>query len=119
MFKEALQEIVDKTDGGFAGLLMDSAGVTIDSYAKADALMDINAVGVEFGILINSIKKAAESLEAGNPQEIAIATDKMTTIIRPIGDGYFLALTLHPGGNFGKGRYLMRIAVPALLKELS
>jgi predicted regulator of Ras-like GTPase activity (Roadblock/LC7/MglB family) len=118
MFKEALRDIVDRTEGGIAGLLMDANGITLESYAREDAPFDINAIGIEFGVLLGSIKKAADMLEAGTTNEVAITTDRMITIIRMLGPEYFLALTIRPEGNFGKGRYLMRTAAPKLLAEL-
>jgi predicted regulator of Ras-like GTPase activity (Roadblock/LC7/MglB family) len=119
MFKDALRDIVEKTDGGLAGLLMDSSGIALETYATSEATtFDINNVGVEFGVVLGSIKKAAEMLEAGTTQEVAINTDKLVTIIRLLGDTYYLALTMKPDGNFGKGRYMMRTAAPKLLAEL-
>ncbi len=118
MFRETLREIVEKTEGAMAGLVMDSEGIAVDSYARADAPFDITTVGIEFGVILGSIKRAAESLEAGRAREIAIATDKMIAIIRTLGDSYFLAVALQPDGNFGKGRFLMRSAAPRLLAEL-
>jgi predicted regulator of Ras-like GTPase activity (Roadblock/LC7/MglB family) len=118
MFKDALRELVEGTDGGMAGLVMDSSGIALETYAKDDAPFDINTIGIEFGVVIGSIKRAAEMLEAGNANEIAVGTDKLVTIIRTLGDTYFLALAMTPEGNFGKGRYLMRTAAPKLLAEL-
>jgi predicted regulator of Ras-like GTPase activity (Roadblock/LC7/MglB family) len=118
MFKEVLREIVDRTEGAIAGLLMDSSGIAVDSYAKDGAPFDISAIGVEFGILLGSIKKAAENVEAGATNEVAISTDKMITIIRVLTGDYYLALAIAPEGNFGKGRYLMRTAAPKLQAEL-
>ena len=119
MFQEALREIVDKVEGGVAGLIMDSEGIAVDSYARDGAAFDINVVGIEFGVVLGSIKRAAESLEAGKANEVAIGTDKMITLIRTLGDTYFLALTLKPDGNLGKGRFLMRTAAPKLIAELA
>jgi predicted regulator of Ras-like GTPase activity (Roadblock/LC7/MglB family) len=118
MFKEALRDIVERTDGGIAGLLMDSSGIAIESYARENAPFDITVIGVEYGVLLGSIRKASEMLEAGTANEVAISTDKMITIIRTLGTDYFLALAITPEGNFGKGRYMMRIALPKLLAEL-
>lgn len=117
MFKDALQDIVEKTEGGIAGLLMDSSGIAIESYAKDGAPFDISVIGVEYGVLIGTIKKATQLLEAGETKEIAIATDKFITILRPLGE-YFVALAIEPGGNFGKGRFLVRNAAPKFLAEL-
>jgi predicted regulator of Ras-like GTPase activity (Roadblock/LC7/MglB family) len=118
MFQEALREIVDKTEGGVAGLIMDSEGIAVDSYAREGAPFDITTVGIEFGVVLGSIKRAADSLEAGKTNEIAINTEKMITIIRTLNDTYFLALTMRPDGNLGKGRYMMRTAAPKLIAEL-
>jgi predicted regulator of Ras-like GTPase activity (Roadblock/LC7/MglB family) len=118
MFKEAIRDVVEGTDGGIAGILMDFEGIAVDSYVKGDSL-DINAVGAEFSVILKSIQRATESLEAGGAREIAIQSDKVTTLIRILNDEYFLALTLSPDGNFGKGRYLMRTAAPKLLEQLS
>ena len=119
MFQDALKEIVDKTDGGIAGLIMDSEGIAVESYARDGAPFDINTVGIEFGVVLGSIKRAAESLDAGKAHEVAIGTDKMITLIRTLGDTYFLALSMRPDGNFGKGRYMMRTVAPRLLAELA
>ena len=118
MFQDALREIVDKVEGGVAGLIMDSEGIAVDSYSRDDSHFDITTVGIEFGVVLSSIKRAADSLEAGTTSEVAIGTDKIITIIRTLGDNYFLALTLRPDGNLGKGRFLMRTAAPKLLAEL-
>lgn len=118
MFRELLRDIVDKTEGGVAGLIMDSEGIAVETYARDGAAFDITTVGIEYGVVLGSIKRATESLEAGKAHEVAIGTDKLVTIIRTLGDSYFIAVALHPDGNFGKGRYLMRAAAPKLLAEL-
>lgn len=118
MFKETLRDLVEGTEGGLAGLLMDYSGIALESYAKDDSPFDINAIGIEFGVVIGQIKRAAEMLEAGSASEISVGTDRVITLIRTLGDTYFLALAITPGGNFGKGRYLMRTAAPKLIAEL-
>src|SRR4029079_3448503 len=119
MFKEALRDIVEATEGGLAGILMDSSGIALESYAKEGAPFDINTIGVEFSVVIGSIRRAAEMLEAGSANEIAVGTDRLVTLIRTLGDTYFLALAMRPDGNLGKGRYLMRTAAPKLIAELA
>jgi predicted regulator of Ras-like GTPase activity (Roadblock/LC7/MglB family) len=118
MFKEALRELVEKTDGGQASLLMDSSGIALESYSRDGVQVDIDTVGVEFSVVIGAIKRASEMLEAGEAREMVVSTAKMLTIIRMVNDSYFLALTMAPEGNFGKGRYLMRTTVPKLAAEL-
>jgi predicted regulator of Ras-like GTPase activity (Roadblock/LC7/MglB family) len=119
MFKEALQTVVDGTDGAIAGLLMDFEGIPLESYAKPDALIDIETVGAEVSVVVKGIQRATEMLDAGETSEVSFKSDKMITLIRVINKGYFVALTLTPDANLGKGRYLLRLLAPKLADELA
>ena len=119
MFKESLQGIVNGTDGGLAGLLMDFEGIPLEVYAKDESPFDIEAVGAEISVVVKAIQRAIEMLDAGETKEVAVKSDKMVTLIRVLDETYFVALAMLPDGNFGKGRYLMRVAAPSLIEELS
>jgi predicted regulator of Ras-like GTPase activity (Roadblock/LC7/MglB family) len=119
MFKEVLQGIVDGTDGGLAGLLMDFEGIPLETYAKDEAPFDIEAVGAEISVVVKSVQRAIEMLDAGETKEVAVKSDKMVTLIRVLDETYFMALALTPDGNQGKGRFLLRVAAPKLLAELA
>jgi predicted regulator of Ras-like GTPase activity (Roadblock/LC7/MglB family) len=121
MFKETLQHIVESTDGAIAGLLMGFDGIAVESYTRDEAAggKDIGEIGMEFSVIVGSIKRAAEALEAGHAKEVAIQAENMTTLIRVVNDEYFLALTLRPDGNPGKGRYILRTNAPKLLADLA
>ena len=119
MFKEALQGVVDGTDGGIAGLLMDFEGIPLESYAKEDSTIDIETVGAEVSVVVKGIQRATEMLDAGETSEVSFKSEKMITLIRVINKGYFIALTLSPNANLGKGRYLLRLLAPKLAEELA
>jgi predicted regulator of Ras-like GTPase activity (Roadblock/LC7/MglB family) len=118
MFKEALQEVVDGTEGGIAGLLMDADGITVESYTRDGAEIDIATVGMELSAVLKDITRATEQLDTGAMREVAIQADKLTTLVRAVTREYFVALALSPEGNFGKGRFLLRLAQPRLLAAL-
>lgn len=118
MFTETLKALVDQTEGGVASLLMDSSGIALETYVREGAELDITTVGIEFSVVLGSIKRASEMLDAGTARELSIGTEKLTTLIRCLGDSYFLAVALEPDGNHGKARYLMRTAAPKLLADL-
>jgi predicted regulator of Ras-like GTPase activity (Roadblock/LC7/MglB family) len=118
MFKEALQRVVDEVEGGMAGLLMDFEGIPLESYAREDSAFDIEAVGAEVSVVVKAIQRASEMLDAGDTREVAFKSAKMITLIRVLNENYFVALTLAPEGNLGKGRYLLRVAAPQLAEEL-
>jgi predicted regulator of Ras-like GTPase activity (Roadblock/LC7/MglB family) len=117
VFKQALQKIVDHVEGGVAGLIMGFDGIAIDQYTREDKL-DVNTIGMEFSFILTQVKKAAETLEMGAVNEVTIKAEKLTIVIRVLSNDYFLALALGPDGNFGKGRYLMRVIAPKLQAEL-
>ena len=119
MFQAVLQEVVDNTEGGLATLLMDFQGVAVDSYSKPNAPFDITPIGAEFSVVMKSIQRAAQMLEAGNTSEVSIQAEKMITLIRVVNDSYFVAFSMTPDANLGKARYMLRTRLPALLKELS
>src|SRR5689334_6899660 len=106
MFQENLKRLVDDTEGGVAGLLMGFDGIAVDSYVKPNDTLDIQTVGMEFSFILIQVRKAAEMLEVGAVQEIAIRTQAVTILIRVLSTEYFTALAIRPDGNFGKGRYL-------------
>ncbi len=118
MFQDALRNIVNKADGGIAAIVMDSNGIALDSYTVDGATFDINTIGIEFGVVLGDVKRAAKSLDAGDAHEIAIGTGRLVTIVRMLNDQYYLALAMSPDGNIGKGRYLMRTQAPGLIAQL-
>jgi predicted regulator of Ras-like GTPase activity (Roadblock/LC7/MglB family) len=118
MFKEPLRKIVDNVEGGIAGLVMGFDGISVESYTREGHKIDINTVGMEFSFILTQVRKAAEILDVGKCNEIAIKAEKLTLVVRVLNHDYFLALALAPEGNFGKGRYLMRVVAPRLQAEL-
>jgi predicted regulator of Ras-like GTPase activity (Roadblock/LC7/MglB family) len=118
MFKEALQGVVDSTEGGLAGLLMDFEGIPLESYARHGQATDIEVVGAEVSVVVKAIQRATEMLDAGETREVSFKSDKLVTLIRIINKDYFVAMTMNPDGNFGKGRFLLRLVAPKLRDEL-
>ena len=119
MFKELLRDVVERTEGGIAGLVMGFDGITVEQYLKSGSTMDVETLGMEFSVVLGHVARAAEQLNAGAAKEVAIRADRQTTVMRFINDEYFIALTLTPEGNLGKGRFLLRMASPKLLDELT
>jgi len=118
MFQGLLKDVVDGTSGGVASVVMDFDGIALESYSKPDAAFDVMTVGIELSVVLRSARQAAEALGAGTTQELAVVAEQMTTVVRLINANYFVALTLAPGGNVGKGRYLLRTRAPELASEL-
>jgi predicted regulator of Ras-like GTPase activity (Roadblock/LC7/MglB family) len=99
-------------------MLMDFEGIALEVFTTDGSEIDIETVGAEASVVVKAIQRATEMLDAGATREVAFQSDKLTTLIRIVNDNYFMALTLAPDGNFGKGRYLMRVTAPTLASEL-
>ena len=119
MFLDNIKRLVSETEGGVAGLLMGFDGIAVESYTAPDGGVDIQTVGMEFSFILTQVRKAAETLEVGAVQEVAIRTGALTMLIRVVSSEYFVALAIRPDGNFGKGRYLLRLVAPKLQAEIA
>ena len=86
MFKEILQDLVDRADGGVAGLLMASDGIAIDQYSKVDGPFDIESVGMEYSVVLKGMQRASEMLDAGSTKEVSVETERLTTVVRMLSD---------------------------------
>ena len=118
MFKNILQDIVDRTEGGVASVLMGFDGIAVETYQGTDSPFDAEDIGMEYSVVLGQIKKAAEMLEIGVTREVAINAERMTTVIRLLSEEYFIAVVLKPQGNQGKARFLMRTSAEKLLENL-
>ncbi|HEY1587690.1 MAG TPA: hypothetical protein VGH63_18455 [Polyangia bacterium] len=119
MFLDNIKRLVAETEGAVAGLLMGFDGIAVESYTAPDGGVDIQTVGMEFSFILTQVRKAAEILEVGAVQEVAIRTGALTMLIRVVSSEYFVALAIRPDGNFGKGRYLLRLVAPKLQAEIA
>jgi predicted regulator of Ras-like GTPase activity (Roadblock/LC7/MglB family) len=81
--------------------------------------VNANSAAIELGAIAGQVRQVAEGLGAGEVREVTVHTGELVTVLRPLTKEYFLALSLKPDGNTGKGRYLMRVVGPKLLAELA
>ena len=118
MFAETLRKVVDNVDGGIAAVIMGLDGIPVDSYVRQSDRLDVNTVAMEFSFILTQIKKAGESLQVGGLEELVVKAQRLLLICRMISPQYFVAVAVAPEGNFGKARFLARLATPALVAQL-
>lgn len=116
-FKESLKKIADKIDDVLAVAIGDMDGIILEEY-KTDPLFDITSLVAEYSGIWRTVEKASLSLDLGSSQEISILTEKTTLIVKKINTGYFLLLAAKSEKNFGKGRFLVKKEIAALVEEL-
>ena len=82
MFKDVLREVVERTDGSIAGLLMGFDGIPVEEYLRDGSTLDVETIGMEYSVVLSQITQAAEAIDAGTTREISITADRLTTVIR-------------------------------------
>ncbi len=129
-FNSILQEIVDQCGGGFSASLMGLDGIPVDEVRRGpdvettgrmsdDPLHgDVTDAGVEFGRILNEMTKASAALGAGALRETVVCLSRVNLVFTAVDDELVLVLSLHPDGNLGKARYLIRRNLPLIRAEL-
>lgn len=118
MFAKTLKNIVDNVEGGIGAVVMGVDGIPIESYTRQPAKGDVATIGTEFSFIVSQVRKAAEVLEAGECHDISVKAENMILVIRLLSDQYYLATALAADGNFGKARFLMRLAASEVSSSL-
>ncbi len=118
MFAETLKKVVDNIEGGIAAVIMGLDGIPVESYVKATDRVDVNTVAMEFSFIIGQVRKAGESLAVGALEELSVRAQRLVLVCRMLTPQYFVAVAIAPEGNFGKARFLARMATPALVAAL-
>ena len=118
MFSELLRKVVDNVDGGIAAVVMGLDGIPVETYTRMNDKVDVNTIAMEFSFILGQIRKAGESLAVGNLEEFSVKAQRLVLICRMIAPQYFVAIVMAAEGNFGKGRYLVRMTAPALAAQL-
>ncbi len=118
MFAETLKKVVDNVDGGIAAVIMGLDGIPVENYVRLQDRVDVNTVAMEFSFILTQVRKAGDSLAVGSLEEMVVKAQRLILICRMISPQYFIAIAVAPEGNFGKARYLARLATPALVANL-
>lgn len=118
MFAEILRKVVDNVDGGIAAVIMGLDGIPVDTYVRQSDRVDVNTVGMEFSFILTQVRKAGESLQVGALEELVVKAQRLVLVCRMVSPLYFVAVAVAPEGNFGKARFLARLATPQLVSQL-
>ena len=120
MFKEALQTIVEKTDGSLGALIMGADGLSVERFFTDEgAAANLDVAAAEFTSLVRSGMKSANELNLGELHEMVVVLGKVTFLMRLFNREYFVCLALKAEGNLGRARYELRKAELQLANEFA
>ena len=120
-FGEILAQIVEPTPGAIAGAIMGADGIAVDEYRRDGATLDLDALVVEFQLVVEQARKVATSLyrEGGSGlEELILRTGAHQILFRHIDAEYCIVVVLEPEGLLGKARYLARSLLGSIRAEL-
>src|ERR1044071_6477779 len=93
-------------------------GIPVETYVRQSDKVDVTTVAMEFSFILGQVRKAGESLAVGNLEELSVKAQRLLLVCRMISPQYFVAIAIAPEGNFGKARFLARLATPSLVAAL-
>jgi predicted regulator of Ras-like GTPase activity (Roadblock/LC7/MglB family) len=115
-FSDVLKESVDRVDGAVSAMIIAADGIPVQEYVS-EKLIDLTGLGAEASAMIRDINLASENLGLGEAREFSLISDMCGIIMRKINADYYLALVIKPEGNYGKGRFVLKSAIPKLEGE--
>jgi predicted regulator of Ras-like GTPase activity (Roadblock/LC7/MglB family) len=118
-FLAHLESVVKQVPGALACSVRGFDGIPVETHQSDDALeMDLQVSWVELANVLSQLRGAAEGMRTGAVSEVAVSSERVVTLMRLVSPEYFLVLSLKPEGNYGKGRYVLRVTAPKVKAEL-
>jgi len=122
-FLPHLESVVTQVEGAIACSVMGFDGIAVETFqaphaAQLASEVELTSAWVEYGNTLSQLKTGAELLKTGTIAEVSVNTEKVITLMRMVTPEYFVVLGLKPDGNYGKGRYVLRVTAPKLKAEL-
>jgi predicted regulator of Ras-like GTPase activity (Roadblock/LC7/MglB family) len=115
-FADALAAVARRVPETEVLMIIGTDGIPIEKLmVRSDPNME--AVAAEHTTLLRASLSAAADTGLGAVQELAITTDRMTTLLVAITGDYFFFASLGPGAVMGRARFALRLAGLALRRE--
>jgi len=111
MFRQMLETIVGRTEGGLGALIMGTDGIAVEKFlgeAGKDSNLDVAAA--EFTSLVRSAQRGGNDTGLGDLKELVVSLDSAVLIMRLLSREYFVVLAISPEGNLGRARFELRKA---------
>ncbi len=108
-FSEALAAVARRVPETGVLMIIGTDGIPVEKLVvRPDPNME--AVAAEHTTLLRASLSAAADTGLGPLQELAITTERMTTLLVAITPEYFLFASLAPGAVAGRARFALRLA---------
>lgn len=114
-FKTTLQRLVDST-GATGAALMASDGEVVESCSSSQAELDL--IGAHHGIILSSIKDAAERSASHAVRSVTISTERARLVILTVKEGYYIVVATARERFAGKVLMEGKLALKSIEEEM-
>jgi predicted regulator of Ras-like GTPase activity (Roadblock/LC7/MglB family) len=115
-FSDALERVAARVPETEVLMIIGTDGIPIEKkVVRADP--NLEAVAAELTTLLRASLSAASDTGLGTMKELALVTERTTTLLVAITPEYFLFASLAHGAVMGRARFALRLASLALLPE--
>jgi predicted regulator of Ras-like GTPase activity (Roadblock/LC7/MglB family) len=115
-FREALEGVAQRIPEAEVLMVIGTDGIPIDKIAPRP-VSDIETVAAEHTTLLRASLSSATDTGLGRLRELAVVTERMTTLLVAITPEYFLFAALAPGAIVGRARFALHLAGLSLREE--
>ena len=119
-FKQHLESIIGRVEGGVGALIMGTDGIAVEKVlGEAGAAANLDVAAAEFVSVVRTAERASANMGFGHLRELVVSTEQFHFLLRLMARDYFLILVLEQGGNLGRGRFELRKAKLDLAREFT
>ena len=115
-FRDALKAVAHRVPESQVLMVLGTDGIPVDKLT-VHPIPDVEAVAAEHTTLLRASLSAASDTGLGGLRELAVVTERMTTVLVAITPDYFMFAALSPGAIVGRARFALRLAGLSLRGE--
>lgn len=120
MFRRKLNEIIERTDGAVAAVIMGTDGIEVEKVMRLEGQdLNLDVAAATFTSLVRNAQKTGKEIGLGQLREQVLVFDRAWIVVRLMSRDYFVMLAGLPGGNLGRGRFELRKAELELAHEFA
>ncbi|MEN9798609.1 MAG: hypothetical protein RL653_2305 [Pseudomonadota bacterium] len=115
--QERLEALARGVEGAVGAALLGEDGVPLCQWMAVGAGVEVEAGWVECLPLVALARQVGGA--EGGLEGLTVQAARCWTLVSVVDDRHHLVLSLAPGGNAGKGRYLLRLHAPEFRREVA